>query len=144
VIFTTTGDSNDLVESAADDYGTAEERQKAHARDEKLDWRKLVDNPDLADTTRMGGLSFYDAAGLRFHLPAYLSLAVKKPDEYVIGDLLIVLSTPLDDYNQSRLAGLTAPQKACIGRVLRYLHEYYGEPTHPQIQWATENYWNQK
>src|SRR4051794_3453037 len=71
------GDGVSLHETVViDNYGGPEERAAARAADEKHDWRKLVGDPDLVRISGVGGLSFYDAGGLRFHLPAYLSLAV--------------------------------------------------------------------
>ena len=62
-----------------DDYGSTQARQKAREKDEKKDWRKLVDAPELKAVTGIGGLSFFDAEGLRFHLPAYMCLALVSP-----------------------------------------------------------------
>jgi hypothetical protein len=45
----------------------------------------------------MGGVSFYDATGLRFHLPAYLSLAVtdfeREDANNVLDSLMFHLTT---------------------------------------------------
>lgn len=59
-----------------DEYGGGEQRGAARLPDEKHDWRRLVGHPEPSRIAGGGGLSFYDADGLRFHLPAYLSLAV--------------------------------------------------------------------
>ena len=71
------GDGVSLHETVViDNYGGIDERLAARNRDETCDWRKLINDPELARWGGVGGFSFYDAAGLRFHLPAYLSLAV--------------------------------------------------------------------
>ena len=62
-----------------DDYDTRAQRLAARTSDEKHDWRKLIDDPKLLQLCRLGALSFFDAAGLKFHLPACLSRAVKEP-----------------------------------------------------------------
>ncbi len=92
------GDGVSLHESVViDEYGGPEERRTARASDEKHDWRKLVRDPELirpaVGEVTGGGMPFYDAAGLRFHLPAYLSVAVMDPHGnedlgYVASDLL--------------------------------------------------------
>jgi hypothetical protein len=93
-------------------YGSLQDRLAAREQDEKLDWRNLVGDPELV---RAGCLSFYDPAGLRFHLPAYLSLAVTDPDggdaSSVVADLLYA-STHIPDFNRERFAILSAPQRA--------------------------------
>jgi uncharacterized protein DUF6714 len=98
------GDGVSLHEtSVIDDYGTTEERVAARMPDEKLDWRKLIDDADVSRLCGIGpsGLCFFDAAGLRFHLPACLSLAVRDPEGEGTGDMLESLLfqlTNLDDY----------------------------------------------
>ncbi|MEO0771460.1 MAG: DUF6714 family protein, partial [Cyanobacteria bacterium J06649_4] len=58
-----------------DNYGGPVERQRVRAQDETQDWRK-IDTVELMKVWGIGGPSFYDDIGFRFHLPAYLSLAV--------------------------------------------------------------------
>lgn len=95
-----------------DNYGfNCDEAAELARHDERHDWRKLVDDPELLNVQGIGGLSFYDALGLRFHLPAYLSAMVKgycvddfgetEPDVYdplggIAGSLEFTL-THLDD-----------------------------------------------
>lgn len=143
------GDGVSLHETVVIDlYGDPEERQAARAPDEKHDWRKLVDDAELIRTTGVGGLSFYDAAGLRFHLPAYLSLAVTdsdKPDaSNVLADLLYTL-THFPEYDRERFGILSAPQRACVREVLNYLRSLYDIPENwpivADIDQAIEGYW---
>lgn len=140
-----------------DRYGDPEERRAAREADEKQDWRKLVGDPELIRPTSrdgltagMGGLSFYDAAGLRFYLPAYLSLVVKDPDtvgaQQVAGDLLFHLShAVMSDFNRERLALLSAAQRACVREVLKYLRNLYDSPDNgpilAELDWAIEGFW---
>jgi hypothetical protein len=52
-----------------DDYAADEERKALRERDEKEDWTLLR----AVDLNRANSsFSFFDAAGMRFHLPAYL------------------------------------------------------------------------
>ncbi len=144
------GDGVSLHETVViDDYGSLEERRAARDPDEKHDWRKLVGNAELIRTTGVGGLSFYDAAGLRFHLPAYLSVAVadsESPDaSNVLADLLYHL-THIEDYNRERFAILSGPQRACVREVLKFLREQYdttpwNAPLIAEIDQAIEGYW---
>jgi hypothetical protein len=135
------GDGVSLHETIVlDNYGSAQERQAARAPDEKRDWRKLVDDPELANVYGIGGLSFYDAAGLRFHLPAYLSLAVKDPDQQVVWELHFHL-THLSEYNRQRLAILSPSQRRCVWEVLRYLRDLAGAED-ATLDAAIQGYWN--
>jgi hypothetical protein len=125
----TLGEGVSLHESQViDDYGTAEERQVAREPDEKVDWRRLVDHPDLTVYFGIGygGLSFLDAAGVRFHLPACLYRAVRDFDEDGIGDMfesMCYLLTKSDEYNRGRLAVLSGEQRACVRECLVFFRE---------------------
>src|SRR5258708_1653742 len=112
------GDGVTLHETIViDNYGGLKAPQAARAPDENHDWRKLIGDPDLARISGVGGLSFYDAAGLRFHLPAYLSLAVidfeRVDADHALEDLMFDL-THLDEYNAGRLAILDSTQRNCV------------------------------
>lgn len=123
------GDGVSLHETIViDDYGGTEARQAARIPDEKHDWRKLVGDPELAKIIWVGGLSFYDAAGLRFHLPAYLSLAVTDPEGDNTGDMMESLMfhmTDLSEYSLERFAILDGPQRICVRDVLVFIREVY-------------------
>lgn len=129
------GDGVSLHETVViDDYGSGEERQAARKPDEKHDWRRLIDDPELVRICAIGGLSFYDSVGLRFHLPAYLSLAVIGVDqayaklesmgiqcaEEVI-DCLAYALTDFSEYNLKRLSILNDAQRKCVCEVLDFL-----------------------
>jgi hypothetical protein len=148
------GDGVSLHESAViDDYGGPEERLAARARDEKQDWRKLISDPELIqptwkETAGMGGLSFYDAAGLRFYLPAYLSTVVAEPKlgdgTEFYGELLPHL-TQFVEHNRERFSLLSTAQRACVGEVLKYLRGLYDLPSNEWTLWdldqAIEGFW---
>lgn len=57
-----------------DDYGSLGQRKAARKQDELTDWRRIPDT-DLAHYDWC--LSFFDAKGLRFHLPAYMRFALR-------------------------------------------------------------------
>jgi len=137
------GDGVSLHEAdVIDDYGGTEARQAARVPDEKHDWRKLVGDPEF--TRIMSALSFYDAAGLRFHLPAYLSLAVIEPEGNNTGDMmesLLFHLTHLDEYNLERFAILDASQWMCVRNVLVYLKDVY-ETKDEKLDQAIQGYWS--
>lgn len=63
---------------ALDDYLTGELRQKERGRDEKALWCRL----SADDLNRCSSsLCFFDAEGMRFHLPAYMMLVIDGLDQ---------------------------------------------------------------
>jgi hypothetical protein len=137
------GDGVSLHETVLIDlYGGPEARQEARLLDEKHDWRKLVGDPALVQLR--WALSFYDATGLRFHLPGYLSLAVTDFDREDAGDVLGSLMftlTHFSDYNQERFSILDSPQRRCVKDVLVYLRDEY-ELESLELDQAIGGYWN--
>lgn len=69
------GDGVSLREAdVIDNFGSPAQRRAARKQDELTDWRCIPD----ADLARYDWcLSFFDAQGLRFHLPAYLRFALR-------------------------------------------------------------------
>jgi hypothetical protein len=139
------GDGVSLHETVViDDYGSSEERRAAREPDEKRDWRKLIADPELTSICGVGGLSFYDAAGLRFHLPAYLSLAVIDLDsedtDDVMGSLMFQL-TNICKYNASRFSILSLTQCQCVREVLTFLRDEY-ELASTELDHAIAGYWS--
>src|SRR5687767_1098532 len=57
-----------------DDYGSEADREKARAEDELVDWRKISEE---LISHYSSCLSFFDAEGMRFHLPAYMRFVLK-------------------------------------------------------------------
>jgi hypothetical protein len=143
------GDGVSLHEAdVIDTYGPLWERRAARETDEKHDWRKLVSDPELI---RVGAdaLSFYDAIGLRFHMPAYLSLAVTDPigDDTgrVVADLMYHL-THIPEFQRERFSILSALQRACVREVLKYLRNVYDTPDNgwlvAEMDYALDGYWS--
>lgn len=153
-----------------DQYGcNCEEAERQAEADERHDWRKLIDDPELLNVRGVGGLSFYDAPGLRFHLPAYMSAIVKydwpvvtyeadkptldiNPEEYaafeliadVAGDIEFQL-THLNDYQRERFFILNGAQRQCICAYLAYIRDTTAEfriLDDDGIDRAIENYWS--
>src|ERR1700722_6040975 len=102
------GDGVSLHETIVlDNYGTPEERQAAREPDEKHDWRKLADDPELHDICGLEGLGFFAAGGMPFPLPACLWFVVEEMHTdreavaNIMGSLLFHL-TSLDAYQLGR------------------------------------------
>ena len=138
-----------LETEVIDDYGTNAERQKARAKDEKYNWTKLIDNEYLKLFFGYGGLSFFDAEGLRFHLPAYMCTTLQNP-ELDITESLIHCLTNLEKFNRERFQLLNHQQKAVICEFLQYVLEnnswntdvWETEFDKPLIKTAIEDYWS--
>ncbi len=58
-----------------DDYGTDDERAAARGLDELDDWERIS---DAEIEQHPSALCFMDAAGLRFHLPAYMRFTLRR------------------------------------------------------------------
>ena len=102
---------------AVDLYQKAEEVAAARRKDVADDWRRLVGSKKLRDTWGVGGPVFLDAAGLRFHLPAYLVTLLRDP-RAPVADTLHRTLIELGAYNRDRLAILTQEQRAVVGAYL--------------------------
>ena len=141
------GDGVSLHEShVIDNYGSAEERRAAREADEKRDWRKLVDHPDLTVYFGIGysGLCFLDAAGVRFHLPACLYRVVRDFDDDGIGNMyesLYYLLTNLDEYIIDRLAILSGDQRACVRECLVWYRDLLESDAAGLVR-AIDGYWS--
>ncbi len=142
------GDGVSLHEAnIIDNYGTTEERLEARAPDEKHDWRKLIADPDLARlcSTAYASLSFFDGAGLRFHLPACFSRAILHPEDEWVADMLeslVFQLTHLSEYQQERFAVLDPLQRTCAREMLIYLRDsFWAEGA--ALDQAIDGYWSE-
>ena len=118
-----------------DDYGDAKTCASYRAQDEKNDWSRIT-------TDELNGcyssLSFFDAEGMRFHLPAFLIAALN-------GDYLQDLSfqlAHLNDYSIGQYALLSAAQRQAVRACLMFMLEDESYAfSHPQIERALNEYW---
>jgi len=99
---------------AIDDYKSEEEEQASRESDEKLDWR-LISFSDLNKCN--SSLSFFDAEGMRFHLPAFLVAELK--GEYNFG--IEFCLTYLSEYRESQFSLLNTEQRESIRKLLNYM-----------------------
>jgi len=130
------GDGIGLWEAQAiDDYATIEVQKNNREKDEKDDWTLL--KPEILQRCN-SSLSFFDAKGMRFHLPAFIIASLENK-----GDDQIFHLTQLDDYAKSKLVSLSYAQKEAIIMYLNWCleqDEYTFE--HPTIERVVNEYWN--
>lgn len=119
---------------AIDDYETEEVQQRNRDRDEKEQWSRL----SCKDLQRChSSLSFFDAEGMRFHVPAYIVASL----ENQVNDPLFHL-TQLDDYAKSQLTALNPVQRQAIAMYLTWcLEQAEYNFDHPAIRLALRQYW---
>ena len=130
----TLGNGVGLLQGQAHDGGMSglEER----VLDEKLDWGRIsVDELDRCNSS----LSFFDAEGMRFHLPAFL---IAELHGYLNRTSVIFHLTDLSDYSKGQLSMLSAVQREAVREFLLFRradaeHEY----DWPEIEKALATYW---
>ncbi len=139
------GDGVSLHETVViDNHRSSQERRAAREPDEKQDWRKLIGDPELTSICGVGGLSFYDAVGLRFHLPAYLSLAVIDFDRERAGNVMESLMfhlTVICEYNAARFSILSRAQRQSVRDALTFLQDEYALQS-TELDCALAEYWS--
>lgn len=118
-----------------DDYILGDELEKLRAGDEKQDWRKIsAESLDHNPTS----LSFFDAEGMRFHLPAFLK------DEIVrqVGENQVIFHlTALDDYMKGNYKALVSTQRKAVVAFLEWCMPQE-EYERPEILIALSSYWD--
>ena len=119
---------------AIDDYETKEVQKKSRENDEKENWKALT--PDTLQRCH-SSLSFFDADGMRFHLPAFIIGSLENEVDDPVFHLI-----QLDDYAKSKLTTLNDVQQQAITAYLNWCLEqdnYSFE--HPAIKRALNEYW---
>lgn len=131
----TLGNGIGLLEAQAiDDRCSKLEQARARLKDEQMDWRAIQH-----DTLRAchSSLSFFDADGMRFHLPAFILASLSG-----ISDDPIFQLTHLNAYAKSRFTTLNAEQKKAI---IVYLEWALEQPAYLYdydiIKKALNTYW---
>ena len=119
-----------------DDY--ADERTLASYRtqDEKQDWSAIP----VADLDRFhSSLSFFDAEGMRFHLPAYLiaDLEGSLQTAEILFHLIYMAQNAA-----SRFITLSPAQREAVREfLLLRLSDLHSQGEHPMIEAALRDYW---
>lgn len=120
-----------------DDHADEETLAKYRSNDEKDDWQKI---PLSELNSAIGGLCFFDAEGMRFHLPAYLIADLR--GEYNFGMDFIL--THLSDHGLTQFELLSPEQRRCVRAFLIHIlddpdYEFGRE----DIQRALDSYWTE-
>jgi hypothetical protein len=117
-----------------DDYASEEKCAEYRASDEKTDWQAL--RPEDLDRCS-SSLSFFDAEGMRFHLPAYLLADLDGTYGFGMAFTLTQAGSPGE-----RFALLSEAQRAAVRAYLRFIEH---EPEHAldreHIQAALDGFW---
>jgi hypothetical protein len=119
-----------------DDYADDDKVASYRARDEKNDWSAI----SPVDLDRCcSSLSFFDAEGMRFHLPAYLVADLE--DSLQSADVLfhLLATTP------GRFDLLSATQREAVRQfLLLRLSDNHRAFFHPAIKASLAGYWTAK
>ena len=121
-----------------DDYASQAQCLAYRAKDEKLNWKNIsIDDLNRCNSS----LSFFDAQGMLFHLPAFLLASLN--DEYRF-DLIFTL-TQLDPHTDSKFSLFNAEQRSAVRSYLLFLLDEPDEVYHyPDILEALAQYWQEE
>lgn len=117
-----------------DDYADAETLARYRAGDEKEDWSRI---PVTQLNRCSSSLSFFDADGMRFHLPAYLIADLE--GTYEQGVLFHL--TCFEYQNLSKFASLSNAQRAAVREYLLLQLSRSDAFDRPRIEKALAEYW---
>ncbi|GDY22579.1 hypothetical protein LBMAG56_39260 [Verrucomicrobiota bacterium] len=119
-----------------DDFADAETCAAYRASDEKNDWHRIS-----AEALRRcnSSLSFFDAEGMRFHLPAYLVADLR--GDYGFGMAFCLTQT--SDYDRYFRLLSDAQRRAVRAFLLHILDDRDYEFDSPQIFHALDEYWTE-
>jgi hypothetical protein len=122
-----------------DDYEDAVTCAEYRADDEKEDWRRI---PIEALNACHSSLSFFDAEGMRFHLPAFLLADLRNDEHDRIG--MEFYLTHRWEYFERNFSVLSPEQRRAVRSYLLFIAE---EPDYqferPKILRALEEYWTE-
>lgn len=107
---------------------------KYRAGDEKQDWRRIPIDDLIACNS---ALSYFDAEGMRFHLPAYLVAMLR--GDYGHG-LEFYLTLPDDELKKS-FALLSAEQRSAVGAFLAFILAGETTPSRDALR-ALNGFWS--
>jgi len=119
---------------AIDDYEPKLIQEEKRATDEKEDWTS-ISHQDLQRCH--SSLSFFDAKGMRFHLPAFLVASINEQVDDPVFHLI-----HLDCYAKSKLTELSFEQRGAVSTYLAWClehNEYEFEKL--TIQKVLDEYW---
>ena len=118
-----------------DDYENEATCQAYREQDEKMNWEAI---PVEKLNKCYSSLCFFDAEGMRFHLPAFLMADLKEELEF---DFIFHLA-PLNDCDKSKLVLLSSDQRSAVRS---YLFLVKNKPDYEfsreTIERSLETYW---
>ncbi len=118
---------------AMDDYATEYTLRKLRSGEEALDWSRL----SVEELNKhSSALSFFDAEGMRFHLPAYLAAELNKT---LTVDLMFHLIYD-NDYARDRFSFFTAEQRSVVAEYLEYCLTDADDFIRPMIEKSRAQY----
>ena len=134
----TLGNGVGLLEAQAlDGYGSVEECAAARVHDEKIDWRR-ISSKALNDCS--SSLSFFDAEGMRFHLPAFLIAEIEGTFRHTVS---YHVSTAKKGRN--RFALLSEAQRAAVLAFIDYMtEEHVSDYVAEDMSKARGEYWSKE
>ncbi|PQO43436.1 DUF6714 family protein [Blastopirellula marina] len=116
-----------------DDYASAEQLAQYREQDERLDWSQI--SPAMLAACE-SSLRYFDAAGMRFHLPAFVIRQLSGPHQRH-------LDVPLIYPDPKRHALLTTMQREAVRRYLTFVYKCYEDPEDTDVPAALAGYWNE-
>ncbi len=121
---------------AIDSYASPETRKALRENDEKNEWAKIS---VASINAHYSNLSFFDAKGMRFHLPAFLLAEIN-------GEFNFGMTFPLahlSEYRIRQYALLNSDQRTAVRMFLNYLSDHPDYTSDkPEIERAIERFWS--
>lgn len=124
-----------------DDYRRILPGSKSREYDEVYDWRKLVGSAEIQKFRWNGGITFLDAKGFRFYIPAYLTMGIRT---HQLGDIASIMIFNLTRPGDKRLKGFqlfNSSQRKAIFNAVLYLHEFDIAPLDAEELAGLYEYW---
>ena len=120
--------------NAIDDYKSDADQVIERQSDEKHDWSRIT----AEDLERYRwSLSYFDPAGMRFHLPAFMLARIDHGDDSLLNSLIA-----LDEYSLSRYTALSSAQRRAVVAFLYWVLEDPADKWHhAAIERALLEYW---
>ena len=125
---------------AIDDYESEDIQKHVREKDEKADWKKIR----TSDMDRCySSLSFFDAEGMRFHLPAFVCSDLRGDSGVELEFSLVGFGDQkLGAYKRSKFSLLNFTQRTAIARYLKFLAEDIdGAFSRKAIQQSLATFW---
>lgn len=131
-----------------DDYASDEERRVLREKDEHYRWENI---PMSSLSKCYSSLSFFDAAGMRFHLPAYMLAEIRSPYfsnaniQYCLCGSVEKNSGILKSHSERQFSLLNKKQRAAVALFLEFCLsrlDYEGDAK--LITKSLHGYWNEE